>query len=43
MLVPLEANRKTIVTGELFSSLGDKELTIVLDDIWEEDWIYEFQ
>lgn len=43
LLVPLEANRKTIVTGELFSSLGEKELTIVLDDIWEEDWIYEFQ
>lgn len=40
--VPLEANKRTIVSGNLFSSLGEKEFTILLDDIWGEDIEYPF-
>ena len=34
-------NHKTIISGNLFNSLGEKELTILLDDIWGDDIEYE--
>ena len=37
----MEANHKTIISGNLFNSLGEKELTILLDDIWGDDIEYE--
>lgn len=42
LTVPMEANCKTIISGNLFSSLGEKDLTILLDDIWGDDIEYEF-
>ena len=41
LTVPMEANHKTIISGNLFNSLGEKELTILLDDIWGDDIEYE--
>lgn len=35
--VPLYSNRRTIVSGNLFSNLGDKPLTVSIDDSWGED------
>lgn len=42
LTVPMEANHKTIISGNLFSSLGEKDLTILLDDIWGDDIEHEF-
>lgn len=41
LTLPLEANRKTIISGNLFDSLGEKEFTILLDDFWGDDIEYE--
>lgn len=35
--LPLYANRRTIVSGNLFSNLGDKPLTITINDSWGAD------
>lgn len=35
--VSLYTNRRTIVSGNLFSNLGDKPLTITINDSWGED------
>lgn len=35
--VPLYPNRRTIVSGNLFSNLGDKPLTITINDSWGAD------
>lgn len=43
LTIPLEANKKTIVSGELFSSLGEKGFTILLEDAWDEDIEFPFQ
>lgn len=40
--IPLEANHKTIISGKLFESVGEKDLSILLYDLWDEDIIYDF-
>lgn len=35
--VPLYENRKTIVSGDLFSSIGDRDFSITIDDSWGEN------
>jgi hypothetical protein len=35
--VPVYQNRRSIVSGELFSLIGDKQLSVTVDDTWGDD------
>lgn len=37
LTIPLFENRRTIISGELFSSLGSNDINIIIDDVWGED------
>lgn len=37
--VPMYANRRSVVSGNLFTYLGDKTMTVTIDDNWGEDVI----
>lgn len=37
IIIPLFENRRTIVSGELFTSLGAHDMNIIIDDVWGED------
>ncbi|SBW03886.1 exported hypothetical protein [uncultured Dysgonomonas sp.] len=43
LLVPTLENRRTIISGKLFSSLGSQEIFIHVDDIWGEDIGYPLE
>lgn len=38
--IPLYSNRRTVISGNLFSNLGDKPLYISIDDSWGSDVSY---
>lgn len=43
LLVPTLENRRTIISGKLFSSLGSQEINIYVDDLWGEDLEYPLE
>lgn len=40
LVLPLFENRRTVVSGKLFSNIGNQEMNIIIDDIWGEDVEY---
>jgi len=40
LTIPIFENRRTIVSGALFASLGSHDMNITIDDIWGEDVEY---
>lgn len=43
LIVPTLENRRTIISGKLFSSLGSQEIIIHVDDLWGEDLEYPLE
>lgn len=41
--VPIYANRNTIVSGDLFTNLGQRSLSITIEDTWGEDYTYNLE
>ena len=37
LTVPIYDNRRSIISGNLFSTIGNKDLTITVNDLWGED------
>lgn len=37
IVAPIYENRRTTISGDLFSSLGDQNMEIIIDDVWGED------
>ena len=37
LIVPIYDNRRSIISGNLFSTIGNKDLTITVNDLWGED------
>lgn len=35
--VPIYINKRTIISGELFSTISDKNISITINDIWDDD------
>lgn len=41
--VPIFENRRTVISGKLFSSLGSQDMNITIEDIWGEDVEYPLE